>query len=70
MGHEQPEWIKLADVVELARRAQIGAGKIKSMLREDRKARAPVVQTQVFPGCTRRRYGRASVCRLLQITEQ
>lgn len=68
----KPHWIKLAEVIELARdKAGVGEGKIKEMLRTD--AALPedqrTVLVNVFPNCTRRRYGRASICKLLQISE-
>lgn len=70
MNNEKPEWLKLGEVIELARtRAGIGESKIKIMLRTDAQTDAPVVRVKVFLGCTRKRYGRVSVCRLLQIPE-
>ena len=69
MSHK-PEWIKLGEVLSLAsQRANIGASKMKIMLREDAATTQPVVKSRLFDGCKHKRYGRASVCRLLQIPE-
>lgn len=72
MNHpsQKPDWIKLGEVITLAAdRAGIGESKLKAMLREDADSAAPQVTTRVFVGCTRKRYGRASVMRFLQISE-
>jgi len=66
----KPDWIKLGEVIDLAdRRAGIGESKIKAMLREDANSAAPQVTTRVFEGCKKKRYGRVSIMRFLQISE-
>ena len=70
MKHNQPEWMKLGEVIELAReKVGLGRSKLLEMLRTDAENPEPVVEVRVFDGCVRRRYGRVSVCRLLQIPE-
>lgn len=67
---QKPDWIKLGEVIDLAdRRAGIGESKIKAMLREDANSTTPQVTTQVFKGCKKKRYGRVSIMRFLQISE-
>jgi hypothetical protein len=66
------DWLRFGECVDLARERGVSRKVFLKLLEATKvdpknpKKRVPLIESRVFPGCTRRHYGRASVIESLQ----